>query len=131
MTRGWREMVACQRCGSPVSTEQPIKAWIRTNRELDSRQECLCVGDSDLWVQRYGERKWHNGIDRSVMQLMMVEVKTNNADVENHQRDLLFIINDLLRTVPWKEQRVDGKLQPGHAQNARIVYSHIAGQKIQ
>lgn len=131
MTREWREAVPCSRCGSPVSTEQPIKAWIRTHRELDSRQECLCVGDSDLWVQRYGVREWHKGIDRSVMYLMLVEVKTNSADINDPQRDLLMIINDLLRTVPWKEQRVNGRFVPGHDQNARIVHSHIAGQKVQ
>jgi len=64
------------------------------------------------------------------MYLMLVEIKTNGADLNEPQRDLLHIINQLMRTKPWKEQRDAGRFMPGHQQNARIVYSHIAGQKI-
>lgn len=130
MTTGWREAVACDRCGSPVSTEQPIKAWIRTHDGLDSRQRCLCVGDSDLWVQRFGTRRHQTGIDRSVMYLMLIEIKTHGRDLDDSQRDLLHIINQLLRTKPWREQRDLGRFQAGHQQNARIIYSHIARRKV-
>ncbi len=130
MTTGWRETVPCHRCGVPVSTEQPIKSWIRANRDLDSRRHCLCIGDSDLWIQRYGTRTHQSGVDRGVMYLMLVEIKTTGRDLDTHQRDLLHIVNQLLRTNPWKEQRDSGRFIPGHQQNARIVYSVIAGQRI-
>jgi hypothetical protein len=65
------------------------------------------------------------------MYLMLVEVKTNGATVNQAQRDLLTIVNQLLRTVAWKDQRTDGRFDPGHRQNARLVYSVIAGKKIQ
>jgi hypothetical protein len=130
VTSGWRETTPCPRCGVPVSTEQPIKAWIRANRNLDSRRACLCIGDSDLWVQRYGTRAHQDGIDRSVMYLMLVEIKTHARDLDASQRDLLHIVNQLLRTNPWKEQRDGGRFVEGHSQNARMVYSVIAGERI-
>lgn len=114
-----------------MSTEQPIKAWIRANRDLDSRRACLCVGDSDLWVQRYGTRSHQSGIDRNVMYLMLVEIKTHARDLDASQRDMLHVINQLLRTNPWREQRDGGKFAAGHQQNTRLVYSYIAGQRVQ
>lgn len=129
MTTRWRETVSCDRCGSAVSTDQPVKAWIRGHRHLDSVQACLCIGDSDLWVQRYGTRKHRSGVDRSVMYLMLVEI--NARDLDKSQRDLLHIVNQLLRTKPWKEQRDRGRFVAGHEQNARIVYSVIAGRRVQ
>lgn len=131
MTAEWRETTPCLRCGTAVDTEQPVKAWIRKHEGLDSREQCLCIGDSDLWVQRYGVRRGNRGADRDVMYLMLVEVKTNGAKVNAAQRDMLVIVNDLLRTVAWKDHRADGKFELGHRQNARLVYSVIAGKKIQ
>lgn len=132
MTTEWRETTPCPNCGVPVSTEQPVKAWIRTNPELDSIRQCLCIGDSDLWVQRYGVRRNpRTRTDRSVMYLMLVEVKAHGRDLDDSQRDLLSIVNQLLRTLPWKEQRDGGRFLPGHSQNARIVYGYIAGQRVQ
>jgi len=130
MTSPWREVVACGRCGSPVSTEQPIKAWIRANRELDSREHCLCIGDSDLWVQRYGTRTTPQRLDRNVMYLMLIEIKTHGRDLDDSQRDLLHMVNQLLRTNPWAEQRDGGRFVDGHRQNVRHVYSSIAARKI-
>lgn len=129
MTAGWRETVPCPHCGVPVSTEQPIKAWVRKHEDLDSKKHCLCIGDSDLWVQRYGTRRHHTGVDRSVMYLMLVEIKTHAGDLNQPQRDLLHIVNQLIRTKPWKEQRADGRFVAGHDQNVRLIYSVIAGKK--
>lgn len=130
MTAEWRETVPCQHCGVPTSTEQPIKAWIRKHEELDSRKHCLCIGDSDLWVQKYGTRTWHNGVDRDLMYLMLVEIKTHGRDLNSAQRDLLHMVNQLLRTNPWKEQRDGGRFTLGHPQNVRIVSSVIAGKHV-
>lgn len=130
MTTRWRETVPCQRCGMQVSTEQPVKAWIRRHDGLDSREQCLCIGDSDLWVQRYGVRRHQSGVDRDVMYLMLVEIKAHGRDLDRSQRDLLHIVNQLLRTNAWREQRADGRFVAGHRQNARIVYSYAAGRRV-
>lgn len=131
MTTEWRETVPCPRCGLEVSTESPVKAWIRSHEDLDSRRKCLCVGDSDLWIQRYGTRRHQSGVDRNVMYLMLVEIKSHGRGLETWQRDLLHVVNQLLRTNRWKERRDGGQFQPGHPQNARVIYSIIAGQKVQ
>lgn len=131
MTSGWRETVPCPKCGCAVLTEQPIKAWIRTHRELDSRQACLCIGDSDLWIQRYGQRTRPGMLDRSTQYLMLIEIKTHGRNLDDSQRDLLHMVNQLLRTMPWKEQRHNGKFVPGHVQNYRDVYSFIARRRVQ
>lgn len=129
MTTAWRETVDCPRCGWRVSSEQPIKAWIRGHGDLDSRQACLCIGDCDLWVQKYGIRAHHTGIDRSVMYIMLVEVKTHGRTLDDPQRELLGIVSELLRTKPYKEQRADGRFITGHGQNVRVVRSYARGRR--
>lgn len=131
MTIGWRETVSCPNCGTTVSTEQPVKAWIRGHTELDSRNACLCIGDSDLWVQRYGTRRTRWSVDRSTQYLMLVEVKTHGRDLDDPQRDLMLIVNDLLRTKTWKDQRAAGLFVTGHLQNVRIVHSYIGKRWVQ
>lgn len=131
MTTGWRETVPCQQCGNPVSTEQPIKSWIRGHRDLDSRRACLCIGDSDLWVQRYGTRRGTTGVDRSVMYIMLVEIKTHGRELDESQRELLGFVSELLRTKPFAEQRVGGRFVAGHRQNVRLIRSYSSGRPIQ
>lgn len=132
MTTAWREVVPCPKCGNLVSTEPPIKAWIRTHKDLDSVGQCLCIGDCDLWVQRYGTRQTRTrGVDRDVQYLMLIEIKTHGKDLETPQRDLLHTVNQLLRTKPWKERRDNGRFVPGHSQNQRSVYSVMAGKVVQ
>ena len=130
MTTEWRETVDCPQCGLTFSSEQPIKAWIRQHRDLDSRQACLCIGDSDLWVQKYGTRLGRRGVDRSVMYLMLVEMRTNgrNLKPDDPHRELLTIVNVLLRTNRWKETRDHGRFVAGHKQNARPVSVVIRGR---
>lgn len=112
--------------------EEPIKAWIRAQDGLDSRDECVYICDSDLWVQRYGRRKtkWA-GVDREVQYVMLVEIKTFGRDLDTGQRDLLSIVNDLLRTKTLGEQRTGGMFVAGHLQNARRVHSWIAGKRVE
>lgn len=131
MTTGWRETVPCQSCGVPTSTEQPIKAWIRGHRELDSRKACLCIGDSDLWVQKYGIRRGTKGLDRSVMYIMLVEVKTHGRMLDSPQRELLGFVSELLRTKPFTEQRAKGRFVAGHDQNVRLIRSYSSGRPVQ
>jgi len=120
-------MTAERRDGQEPS---PFHEWVRNHPELDSVRECLCIGDSDLWVHRYGTRRSRLGVNRDVQYLMLVEVKTHGRDMGAPQRDLLAIVNDLLRTNAWKEQRANGQFISGHAQNARTVYSYIAGKRV-
>lgn len=77
-----------------------------------------------------GQRDTRWGTKRDVQYLMLVEVKVHGRDMDAPQRDLLAIVNDLLRTNAWKEQRVNGQFISGHAQNARSVYSYIAGKRV-
>jgi hypothetical protein len=71
------------------------------------------------------------GVDRNVQYLMLVEIKTHGRVIESAQRDLLLLVNQLLRTVPWKEQRAVGRFLVGHQQNVRRVYAFIAGRTVQ
>lgn len=109
----------------------PFHGWVRGHPDLDSVQECLCIGDSDLWVQKYGQRDTRYGTKRDVQYLMLVEVKTHGRDMNDPQRDLLSIVNDLLRTKALREQRSAGAFVAGHQQNVRRVYSVIAGKVVQ
>lgn len=131
MTTAWRETVPCPRCGTFVATDQPVKAWIRGHSSLDSREACLCIGDSDLWVQRYGTRRGTKGVDRSVMYIMLVEVKTHGRTLDPSQRELLGLVSELLRTKPFAEQRAGGRFVAGHGQNVRLVRSYSSGQPVQ
>jgi hypothetical protein len=108
----------------------PFHAWVRGHPDLDSIRQCLCIGDSDLWVQRYGRRITRLGTNRDAQYLMLVEVKVHGRDMDAPQRDLLAIVNDLLRTNAWKEQRANGRFVSGHAQNERSVHSYIAGKRV-
>ena len=65
------------------------------------------------------------------MYLMLAEIKTHGRDLDNSQRDLLHIVNQLLRTTPWREQRDSGRFIAGHRQNVRNVYSIMSGRKAQ
>lgn len=130
MTSKHRQTALCKHCGNPTGIEEPWKAWLRSHPGLDSIRECLVIGDPDLWILKYGTRLHPSGVDRAVQYLMFAEVKSHGVDLEDWQRDQLGIVNDLLRTNPWKEQRANGRLIAGHPQNVRIVKSLIAGKKI-
>lgn len=131
MTVGFRARIACPHCAGTVNTEERWKAWIRHNPNLDSQIHGLFIGDSDLWVHKFGSRKSRvEGWNRDIQYLMMVEVKTFGKAVEAPQRDKLNAIDAVLRTKPWKEQRELGQLMPGHPQNVRRVHSLIAGKPV-
>ncbi len=131
MTSRWRETVPCHQCGAAVSTEPPIKKWIRNHEDLDSQEKCLWIGDSDLWVHRWGKRATrHRGVNRDVQSLMLVEVKTWWQDLDPSQRDTLWSIDQLLRTKSKVDRRLAGMFMTGHMQNARVVHGFRAGKRI-
>ncbi len=130
MTTDWREYTGCPACGAQVSTEYPFDAWVRTHPDLESIKDGIVITDGDKWIHRCAIRT--GGVaDKSVQYLMSVEVKSFARDLKPSQRDTLAIINVLLRTMPWKEQRSNGRLISDHAQNVRTVYSHLNGRYIQ
>jgi hypothetical protein len=129
MTADWREVAICPQCGTEVSTEPKWKAWIRTHPELDSIRHCVNVVDTDVWVHRYG-RRTRGKTDRSVMYLMSVEVKSHDRSLTEPQREVLHIVNQLLRTKALREVREAGRLVKGHAQNVRNVFASMAGRRV-
>lgn len=130
MTPAWREFIPCPACGAQVSTEPAFDKWIREHPQLDSVSDSVVITDGDKWVHRYAVRMGGTK-NRSVQYLMSVEVKTFEADMTPTQRDTLAMVNVLLRTTPWREQRLNGQLIPGHSQNVRIVHSVLNGRPIQ
>ncbi len=130
MTARWRQYVPCPACGAQVPAEYPFDAWVRAHPELDSIRDGIVITDGDKWVHRYAIRTG-GATDKSVQYLMSVEVKTFERDLTPSQRDTLHMINALLRTTPWKEQRLNGRLISDHAQNVRIVPSSLNGRRIQ
>lgn len=108
----------------------PFHAWVRGHPDLDSVRECLDIGDSDLWVHRYGTRRTKTGTNRNVQYLMLVEVKTHGADLARAQRDTLSMVNDALRTEAMRQHRILGRFVGDHPQNTRVVHSYIAGKRV-
>ena len=91
----------------------------------------LSLMDTDMWVHKFAKRRGRiPGWDRDVQYLMKIEVKTNRAEVKPAQWDTIHLIDNLLRTKPWKEQRIAGQLIPGHPQNIREVLSPVAGKPV-
>lgn len=125
MTRPFREYARCQ-CGLRVPLESPMSAWIRANPSLASNKG-FAVTDLDLALHRF--LTYEDGLGlRDVQHLQFVEVKTRGADLPESQRDTLYVIDQLVRTVGWKHQRgAHGRWRGDHPQTTRRVRSHING----
>lgn len=77
-------------------TDTPFGSWIRNHPQLDSIRERLSVTDSDWWIHQYRARTAKAG-SKMLDNVMLVEVKTHEADVRFAQRDTLFLVNQMLR----------------------------------
>lgn len=76
--------------------EGPFEDWLRKKKELDSVVQRLSISNSDFWIHQY--RSHHDRVgDRTVDNIMLVEVKTEGADIPFAQRDTLILVNQLLR----------------------------------
>jgi hypothetical protein len=104
MTRPFNAQFHCPNCKTFVSAETSFGRWIRNNNELESRNG-YCVTDQDYWIHKfknYGSRKFQC--------IVGVEIKTMGADVSDSQRDILMLINQLMRNrkitptsgAPWQ-----------------------------
>lgn len=130
-TLQYRQKIPCHNCGATINIEEAWKKWIRNNPHLDSQRHGIYIMDTDMWVHKFGSRKGVvPGWNRDVQYLMKVEVKTRGAVVKPEQQDTITLVDNLLRTKPWKEHRISGQLVPGHPQNVRNVFSRIAGRNI-
>lgn len=88
--------------GRRSGTESPFSQWVRAHPELDSNGAKLSITDSDLWVHRYSERddvKRKRAVDiRDVVDsIMLVEIKTFEAEPRFAQRDTLVLVDALMR----------------------------------
>lgn len=91
MTRPFNQTTHCQNCKTWSTSETLFGRWIRNNPSLDSR-DGFSVIDQDYWVHRFKV----DG-NRLFQCLMLVEIKTNSAELTAAQRDTLHVINQLMR----------------------------------
>lgn len=76
--------------------EGPFEDWLRKNKELDSIVQRLSISNSDFWIHQFRSHRDRVG-ERSIDNIMLVEVKTDGADIPFAQRDTLILVNQLLR----------------------------------
>lgn len=81
--------------------EQACKVmdWIRRNPSLDSRDVGISITDIDAVVHRYMRPSEMKNRDRSLQELMFVEIKTFGAEVQFAQRDTLNKTNAAIRSI--------------------------------
>lgn len=120
MTRPFNQTSHCPNCKTWSTSETLFGRWIRNNPALDSGNG-FCVIDQDYWVHRFK-------VDgsRSFQCLMLVEIKTNSAELTAAQRDTLYVINQLMRnrrSTPTKNDPQCG--------NSLKVISTYSGQKVE
>lgn len=108
-----------------------FSVWIRSNPRLDSVLKGLGVTDQDYWIHRYMPRSRRGKAELVLDCLMMLEVKTFNAEPSYSQRDTFSVVDGVLRR--WtKDKR--GRLRrytfiipdhrPGRPPNAK---RHVKG----
>ena len=115
MTRQFNQLVHCPNCKTWITAETSFGRWIRNNPELDSIKDKIVVQDQDYWIEKYQD----NGT-KSFKLLVGVEIKTMGAQLTDAQRDLLHILNQLMRN--RKQTPTKGvKWQAGPGIN--VVYS--------
>jgi hypothetical protein len=95
MTRHHNTQFHCPNCKTWHTSETIFGRWIRNNKQLDS-SEGFCVIDQDYWIHRF---KHYD--DRDFQLIMLVEIKTNSADLTDAQRDTLHIANQIMRNRSW------------------------------
>lgn len=76
-----------------------VMDWIRRNPSLDSRDIGISVTDIDAVVHRYLRPSEMSNRDRSLQELMFVEIKTFGAAVPFAQRDTFSKVNAAIRSM--------------------------------
>jgi hypothetical protein len=78
----------------------PFGEWLRNNRELDSVNHQVAATDVDMWIHKYSpraERRRPENVLDFLDLLMLVEIKTFNAEPSYAQRDTLGIVEQYMR----------------------------------
>lgn len=114
MASEYRQRTKCQHCGKATSTEDAFGAW---TREFCGRE--LSIQDVDYIIHRFVIR----GL-RGVHCQMIVETKTQCRDMDDPQRDTLGIMDQVMRTHPFRRNRnAAGMFIKGHSEKPIWVWS--------
>lgn len=102
MTRQHFQQFHCPNCQTWHSAETSFGRWVRNNKALDSGSG-FSVIDCDFWVHKFKTFR-----SREFQLIMLVEIKTNGAQLSDAQKDTLHIANQVMRNrseTPTKERR--------------------------
>lgn len=78
--------------------ETPFGKWLKSKPELDSREYCPSITDSDFWVHRYTPRQERGHDVRQVIDYIMnIEIKCFDRNMPFAQSDTLMLVNQLCR----------------------------------
>jgi len=91
MTREFYTKFHCSNCGCLTVAETGFSQWIRSRKDLDSRDGHV-VADMDYLVHRY-----RTELGRDFQCLMLLEVKTRGAEPSPSQKDTLLIFDQLFK----------------------------------
>jgi len=105
MTKRFKQMVHCPKCGYEHTVEQGFGRWIRDVETMDSKRDGFYVMDSDYWIY-----KWKTCRNKSYQCIMLVELKTRGKKPDDAQRSCMHMINQLMRN---RKQYPAIKLQAG------------------
>lgn len=100
---------------------------MRNTESLDSRYAGIVRFDCDVLLHQYKTYVDGKG-ERTIQNVMFVEVKTHNADMSYSQRDTLGLLNQLLRN-----RRVNRHSSPRRQSDTPAItkaFSHANGQQV-
>lgn len=100
----------------------PFGSWLRSDPRLDSVSHLIAATDVDMWIHKYSpraERRRDENILDFLDLLMLVEVKTFNAELTYSQRDTLGLVDQYMRK---PSVRKDGRRQTIKLNETRIAY---------
>ena len=126
MTRAFRTLIMCPRCGAEHSAESAFERWMRDHPALGSREAGIVRFDCDVLLHKYA-RHVDKKSERTLQCVMFVEVKTFGADVTPAQRDTLSMFSQVLinrrrnRHAPRHGRHADDHIAPA------VVTSLIQG----
>lgn len=92
MTTAYRQKAQCPQCGALMGYESSFSRWLRECPELDSAVAGISVMDTD-----YIFHQFRTELGRVFQCLMIVELKTKNAEMSDAQRDTAGVLTQLLR----------------------------------
>lgn len=95
MTKEFHNKIECPMCRCRISAETQFSRWIRENPNLDSTKESITVCNFDYTILKY-KTFVIEGRPKDYQFLMILEVKTNWSDMNASQRDVLYLVQQLI-----------------------------------